>query len=108
MSTQTIFIIINIITIGSLLLSIIYTAGVVWRVELELDISYKFFLTAIIFLLAAECVNLYPADNAVLFALITKTLRMLFTLCFLTGILLMRDIVRKIDGETYKNVDYQE
>ena len=87
------------ITIGALLLSIIYTAGVVWRVEKELDISYKFFLAAIIFLLIAEVTSLYPANNVLLFALIVKILRMLFTLCFLSGVLLMRDIVQKFDGE---------
>jgi hypothetical protein len=99
MNTQTLFLIINIITIGTLLLSIIYTAGVVWRVEKELDISYKFFLAAIVFLLAAEIVNLYPSESIVAFSLAVKTLRMLFTICFLSGVLLMRDIVRKIDGE---------
>ena len=99
MNTQTSLLIINAITIGALALSIIYTAGVVWRVEKELDISYKFFLTAIVFLLIAELINLYPADNAQILTIIVKTLRMLFTLCFLSGVLLMRDIVRKIDGE---------
>ena len=100
MNSQTLLLIINIITIGALLLSIIYTAGVVWRVEKELDISYKFFLTAIVFLLIAEVANLYPADNNFfLFSILVKVLRMLFTICFLSGVLLMRDIVRKIDGE---------
>lgn len=99
MDTQALFLTINIITIGTLLLSIIYTAGVVWRVEKELDISYKFFLAAIIFLLAAEIVNLYPSESIVTFSLAVKALRMLFTICFLSGVLLMRDIVRKIDGE---------
>ena len=99
MNTQTLFLIINAITIGAILLSIIYTAGVVWRVEKELDVSYKFFLAAIIFLLAGEIVSLYPSDQAVTIELIVKILRMIFTLCFLSGVLFMRDIVRKIDGE---------
>jgi len=99
MNTQTLFLIINATTIGAILLSIIYTAGVVWRVEKELDISYKFFLTAIIFLLAAEIVSLYPSEQAATLEIIVKALRMIFTLCFLSGVLFMRDIVRKIDGE---------
>jgi hypothetical protein len=102
MDTQKMFFIVNAITIGALLLSIIYTAGVVWRVEKELDISYKFFLTAIIFLLSAEILNLYPSGDATAPILVVKILRMLFTLCFLSGVLLMRDIVRKIDGEKKK------
>ena len=81
------------------MLSIIYTAGVVWRVEMELDISYKFFLAAIVFLLFAELTNLYASDNVLVLDLTVKILRMLFTICFLSGVLLMRDIVRKIDGE---------
>lgn len=93
------FFVVNSITIGTLLLSIIYTAGVVWRVEKELDISYKFFLVAILFLATAEIVNLYPAEDSSSLDLIVRALRMLFTLCFLSGVLLMRDIVRKIDGE---------
>ncbi|NTW26920.1 MAG: hypothetical protein HGA36_01205 [Candidatus Moranbacteria bacterium] len=99
MDNQTLLLTINAITIGALALSIIYTAGVVWRVEKELDISYKFFLAAIIFLLFAEVTNLYVSDNALIFTLAVKILRMLFTICFLSGVLLMRDIVRKIDGE---------
>jgi hypothetical protein len=93
------FLAINIITIIALLLSIIYTAGVVWRVEMELDISYKFFLAGIIILLIAEILNLYPSQDTLALSLTVKTLRMIFTLFFLTGVLLMRDIVRKIDGE---------
>ncbi len=100
MSTQNIMFIVNAITIIALLLSIIYTAGVVWRVEKELDISYKFFLVAIILLFVAEITNLYyPLDNILYIALAIKILRMLFTLCFLIGVLLMRDIARKLDGE---------
>ncbi len=99
MNTQTLFLTINALTIGAILLSIIYTAGVVWRVEKELDVSYKFFLVAIIFLLAAEVVNLYPSQQTATLEIIVKSLRMIFTLCFLSGVLFMRDIVRKIDGE---------
>ena len=90
-------------TIGSLFLAIIYTAGVVWRVELELDISYKFFLAAVIFLVLAEVLDLYySVDNNLQFALTVKILRMLFALGFFSGVLFMRDIVRKVDGEKEK------
>ena len=100
MNTQNIMLTINAVTVIALLLSIIYTAGVVWRVEKELDISYKFFLAAIVVLFVAEAINLYyPIDNALYIALTIKILRMLFALCFLIGILFMRDIARKLDGE---------
>lgn len=99
MKTESILFALNFVTIGALLLSIIYTAGVVWRVEKELDTSYKFFLAAIIFLFFAEILGLYFSENIALLSIAVKSLRMLFTLCFLIGVLLMRDIARKIDGE---------
>lgn len=100
MTAQNVFLVLNSIIVVALLLSIIYTAGVVWRVEKELDISYKFFLAAIVFLFFAEVLDLYFAlDNVLPIALAIKILRALFTVSFLSGVLLMRDIVRKLDGE---------
>lgn len=103
---ETTFLIINAVTIGTLFLAIIYTSGVVWRVEMELDISYKFFLAAIISLLLAEVLDLYyPIDNSFIVGLLIKVLRMLFALGFLAGVLFMRDIVRDLDGEKKKDKD---
>ena len=100
MSMENVFIILDIIIVSALSLSIVYTAGIVWRVERELDISYKFFLCAVVFLFFAEVLDLYYAiDNVVKIALLVKILRSLFAVCFLLGILFMRDIVRKLDGE---------
>ena len=97
---EKIFLGVNAITIASLLLAIIFTAGIVWRVEKKLDISYKFFLVAIVFLLAAESLDLYyGVDNHMNIALVVKSLRMLFAVFFLTGVLFMRNIVRNLDGE---------
>ena len=97
---EKIFLGINLVTIIALLLAVIFTAGVVWRVEKELDISYKFFLTAIVFLLVAEILDLYyGVDNQLEIALIVKGLRMIFAILFLVGVLFMRDIVRDLDGE---------
>jgi hypothetical protein len=91
---------VNIITISALFFSIIYTAGVVWRVEMELDVAYKFFLVAIVALLIAEVADLYYGTASI--AIIVKSARMIFAACFLAGILFMRDIVRKLDGEKRK------
>jgi len=90
----------NAITIASLLLAIVFTAGIVWRTEKELYASYKFFLAGVVILLFAEIADLYYAiDKQIIIALIIKILRALFATCFLIGTLLMRDIVRKLDGE---------
>jgi len=48
----------------------------------------------------AEIFDLYyTLDNQIMIALLVKTLRMLFAIFFLTGVLFMRNILRKIDGE---------
>ena len=97
---EKIFLSVDAITIATLFLSVVFTAGVVWRVEKKLDISYKFFLTAIIFLLAAEIMDLYyGVDNQLEITLVVKILRMIFAVLFLIGVLFMRDIVRGLDGE---------
>ena len=97
---EKIFFSVNAITIISLLFAIIFTAGIVWRVEKKLDISYKFFLTSVILLFLAEILDLYYSiDNQINIALIVKSLRMLFAIFFLVDVLFMRNIVRDLDGE---------
>ena len=97
---EKLFLGINIFSIALILLSIIFTAGVVWRVEKKLDISYKFFLIAIVVLLVAEILDLYYGiDNQIKIALAVKLLRAFFALFFLVGVLFMRKIVRDLDGE---------
>jgi hypothetical protein len=97
---ETIFFWVNTIIVATLLFSIIFTAGVVWRVEKRLDISYKFFLAAIVCVFMAEVLDLYyTLDSQVTIALLVKTLRMFFAIFFLTGVLFMRNILRKLDGE---------
>lgn len=81
-------------------MALIFTAGIVWRVEKELDVSYKFFLLAVVLLLFAEIADLYYAiDAAETVALLVKVARVSFAVFFLIGILFMRDIIRKLDGE---------
>lgn len=103
MNTGLLFFTVDIITIGALLLSIIYTVGIVWRVEMKLDISYKFFLLAILFFSAAKIISFYPAENSLTLALGIKILQMLFTVCFLLGVIFMRKITRELDGEIKEN-----
>jgi len=100
---EQIFFGLNAVSISAILLSIVFTAGVVWRVEKKLDISYKFFLAAIVFIFFAEILDLYYAiDNAQGIALAVKILRMLFSISFLVGVIFMRNIIRQMDGELKK------
>lgn len=81
------------------LFSIIYTAGVVWRVEKKLDISYKFFLSAIIAFTLSEIIGLFRFQERAWVAEAALPLKLLFALLFLKGILTMRRMVRVMDGE---------
>jgi len=81
------------------LFSIIYTAGVVWRVEKKLDISYKFFLIAIIAFTLSEIANLVRREALPWAGEAALILKLLFALFFLKGVLTMRRMVRIMDGE---------
>lgn len=88
------------LTIVSYALSLVFVIGIVWRVELQLDRSYKFFAWAVFLLLLAEVVEIYPGrETEMAIALLLKGLRSLAALLLFLGMYSMRDLVRKIDGE---------
>lgn len=89
----------RLLTVLAALFAIIYTCGVVWRVERRLDISYKFFLAAIIFFTLANALNYFDVGKSVILPLSVDLSYALFSLLFLVGILTMRSLIRKIDGE---------
>lgn len=102
MNTEQIIMIMEAILFACVLLSIVYAIGVVWRVEEELDISYKLLLVAIISFGAAELISVFeglPKGQLVIYVVGLKTL---FSILFLFGVYAMRDLVRKIDGEKGK------
>ncbi|NTV55067.1 MAG: hypothetical protein HGB37_00915 [Candidatus Moranbacteria bacterium] len=100
---ETLSLIVDSILFVSLLLSIVFTAGVVWRVEMRLDVSYKFYLAAIVCFLLAEIFDLwYVPETREIAILASHALRTLFSVLFLAGILSMRRIVRDMDGERRK------
>lgn len=88
----------DISTVVIFLLVVVFGVGVVWRVEAELDTSYKFLVVSAISLMLAEVVN-FSATNDVSLLMFVKGLRFLGAVCFLVSILLMRDITRKLDHE---------
>jgi hypothetical protein len=81
------------------LFSIIYTFGVVWRVEKKLDIAFKLFLTAIIFFTGSEIILFLPLQSTQFFSLIAQ---IIFAIFFLAGTLEMRSMLRRMDGEIKK------
>ena len=90
----------HVLTLVTLSLAFLFAVGVVWRVEMELDASYKLFAFALTFLIIAEATNLFHFRNYTLIAsVIVEGSRMVSAVLFLAGILFMRDIVRHLDGE---------
>ncbi len=88
------------LTLVALSLAFLFAVGVVWRVEMELDASYKLFAFALVFLILAEAIHLFIFfEYIVMASVIIEGSRMISAVLFLAGILFMRDIVRHLDGE---------
>lgn len=81
------------------LFSVVYTFGVVWRVEKKLDISYKLLLVALLFFVTGEILDIFNFGNRFLFSILSSVARIAFAFFFLFGILEMRSLIRKMDGE---------
>ena len=86
------------IILGSLF-SIIYTCGVVWRVEKRLDTAFKLLLVAIIFFSLSELLDFFQLLGVGWFSLLSLLLRVIFIVFFLIGILETRSMIRRMDGE---------
>lgn len=89
----------DIITFCAFLLVLVFSIGIVWRVEKKLDLAYKFFVAAAISLMLAEIVSFYYTEQIIQAIIWVKGLRLLGVIFFLVSILYMRDIVRRLDHE---------
>lgn len=98
MGSNTLFLSLDTITICVFLLVLVFSIGIVWRVEKKLDLSYKFFVAAAASIMLAEILGLYYADSS-LFVLFEKIVRFSGAVLFLVSVLFMRDIVRGLDRE---------
>ena len=87
------------IFLAALFLSMVYIIGVVWRVEGELDLSYKFLSLAVLFLLLGEMLRVFSPVFFEWTFLLGDGFRAVFGCLFLASIYFMRDVVRKEDGE---------
>lgn len=99
MKTEQIVLLLEVITIFAAFFSIIYTFGIVWRVEKKLDLSYKLTLGAIIAFTTSEVLSLFQTKNGEWLIFLALVLKTVFILLFLFGILEMRSLIRKLDGE---------
>lgn len=89
----------DVMTIVLFLLILLFSVGIVWRVEKELDWSYKFFVVAAASVLLADVIGLYVTSGEFSMVLFGRGLRLIGAVAFLVSVLLMRDIVRKLDHE---------
>jgi hypothetical protein len=89
----------NFVVILAALLSIVYTFGVVWRVEKKLDVSYKLLLLSIVFFTLSEIMGFFDIGTAGKVRFWMVLTKVLFALFFLSGILTARRMIREVDGE---------
>ena len=94
-----IFLGIDVLTVVLFLCVLVFSIGIVWRVEKELDWSYKFFVVAATSVMLADVIGLYAVHQEVTMVFLGKSLRFFGALAFLVSVLVMRDIVRKLDHE---------
>ncbi len=99
MNIDMVFFGIDSLTIMLFLLILMFSVGIVWRVEKELDWSYKFFVIAATSIMLADVFGLYAIGQGTSAILFGKGLRFIGAAAFLVSVLLMRDIVRKLDHE---------
>jgi hypothetical protein len=92
-------IIINCLIVASAVLAVIFTIGIVWRVEKELDTSYKLFAISIISFTINEVLSIFQFEGRIFVSMAILAFKLIFAICFLAGIIIMRDILRQMDGE---------
>jgi hypothetical protein len=99
MIESKIILILNLFGIILTLFSIVYVAGIVWRVEKKLDISYKLFMGAVLMYAVSLILEMFNAFDSATMELYISITKVLFIALFLAGILMMRDLIQEIDGE---------
>lgn len=87
----------NFISIFMLAFSLVFTLGIIWRVEMKLDMAYKVFFCGLVFLFASKLLDFFVKSELLL--IISQVFNILFSAFLLLGIWLMRDLMRDIDGE---------
>lgn len=100
MNTDFFFLFISLLTVASLILSLVFVIGIVWRVEMELDLSFKFLSFAIALLLVAEVLDFLPVTRLASWWQFTiPVVKLCIGANLLFGLFFMRDLIRRMDGE---------
>ena len=87
----------NFISLIMIAFSLVFTLGIIWRVEMKLDMAYKVFFCGLVFLFISKLMDFFVKSE--LFLIVSQMFDVLFSALLLLGIWLMRDLMRDIDGE---------
>ena len=79
------------------LIAIVITSGVVWRVEQKLDMSYKFFLIALIIFTIGVVLDILEWYSIIPHWQWQKVIKALFIIFFSIGIFEMRSLIIGIE-----------
>lgn len=105
MNPTTLLFVLVALTIVAYLVSLVYVIGIVWRVELELDVAYKFLALAVLFLVMAELIGVLPVtEGQTAWLVILRATRFLAALNLFFGMYFMRNLVRRVDGEVERKI----
>lgn len=90
----------RLLTSSTLLASLVFVVGIVWRVEAELDTAYKLFTVATLFLCLSEVGALLPGVTVSSWGgTCLAVMRLAAAGALFLGMYFMRDLVRRMDGE---------
>jgi hypothetical protein len=99
MNTDIFFLGMDVVTLALFLVVLVFSVGIVWRVEKELDVAYKFFVVAAASVMLADVLGLSASFQESLILGVSKALRLIGAVAFLASVWCMRDIVRRLDNE---------
>lgn len=99
MNLETILFGMEYLIIAMLLFVLVFTLGIVWRTEKQLDHAYKFFCLAIITLMGGKVLALGVFRSIPDPVFWIRSAELAAAFFFLLSVLEMRDIVRRLDHE---------
>lgn len=99
MNIDILFLGMDVVTLALFLLVLVFSVGIVWRVEQELDKAYKFFVIAAASVMLADVLGLSASFQGPAMVALSKILRFIGAVAFLSSVWCMRDIVRRLDNE---------
>lgn len=100
MDTDIILSVLSLFTGIFLSVTLVYVIGIVWRVEMELDLSYKLLSVALICMIVSGALEVLPITYTdASWAIALRIVKLLAAFFLFAGMYFMRDLIRRMDGE---------